>query len=117
MCGCNKGAAGGGTMWSSNRTRWRVTTPSGAQVTYGNREDAVRHASLHNGTVTEVRPGTKPNARLVPFVFLMSCIPISVVMSVLSSVWGVGDQTLSVTAGARAGNDSDAPTPQPEIPT
>jgi len=36
-----------------------VTTPSGAQVTYGNREDAVRHASLHKGTVTEVRPGAK----------------------------------------------------------
>lgn len=63
MCGCNKGAAGGGTMWGSNRTRWQVTTPSGAQVTYGNRADAVRHASMHKGTLTEIPPGARPKAK------------------------------------------------------
>lgn len=60
MCGCNKGAGGGGTVWTSNRTRWQVTTASGARVTYGKREDAVRHAQLHNGTVVEIGPGMKP---------------------------------------------------------
>lgn len=57
MCGCAKNAAGGGTAWASNRTRWQVLTPSGARVTYGRREDAVRHAQIHNGTVEEIRPG------------------------------------------------------------
>lgn len=59
MCGCNKEAAGGGTVWGSARTRWQVTLASGARVTYGKKEDAVRHASLHNATVTEIRPGMK----------------------------------------------------------
>jgi len=60
MCGCNSGAAGGGgTAFASNRTRWQVIVPSGAKVTYGRREDAVRHASLHNGTIKEIRPGMK----------------------------------------------------------
>jgi hypothetical protein len=53
-CGCEKNAAGG---FTSSRTRWQVVTPSGARVTYGRREDAVRHAEIHNGTVEEIRPG------------------------------------------------------------
>jgi hypothetical protein len=57
-CGCQAGG-GGGSMWTSSRTRWQVVTPSGARVTYGKREDAVRHASIHNGTVEEIRPGQK----------------------------------------------------------
>lgn len=59
MCGCSRGGGGGGGAFSSNRTRWQVITASGAKVTYGNREDAVRHASLHNGTIKEIRPGMK----------------------------------------------------------
>lgn len=58
-CGCSAGGGGGGSMWTSSRTRYQVVTPSGARVTYGNREDAVRHAAIHNGTVTEIKPGQK----------------------------------------------------------
>lgn len=59
MCGCNSGAAGGGSVWTSSRTRWQVRMPSGARVTYGKQEDAVRHASVHGGTVEEIRPGMR----------------------------------------------------------
>lgn len=59
-CGCANKGAGGGTAWTSNRTRWMVTMPSGARVTYGNQSDAARHASIHGGTVEEIRPGMKP---------------------------------------------------------
>lgn len=58
MCGCNANAAGGGGVWASSRTRWRVVLPSGASITFGTREDAVRHAELQNGTLEEIRPGT-----------------------------------------------------------
>lgn len=62
MCGCNSGGGGGGA-WSSGQTRWQVVTPSGARVTYGKREDAVRHAAIHSGTVEEIRPGMKVKNR------------------------------------------------------
>lgn len=57
MCGCAKNAAGGGGNWASSRTRWQVVLPSGARITFGKKEDAERHASLHNGTIEEIRPG------------------------------------------------------------
>jgi hypothetical protein len=60
MCGCAKNAAGGGSAWTSTRTRWQVVLPSGAQVTYGKKEDAVRHVAAHGGTIQEISPGTKP---------------------------------------------------------
>lgn len=46
-------------MWTSSRTRYKVVTPSGGSVTYSRREDAVRHAAIHNGTVTEIKPGQR----------------------------------------------------------
>lgn len=60
MCGCAKNAAGGGSVWTSNRTRWLVTMASGATVTYGKQADAVRHVQYHGGTIEEIRPGMKP---------------------------------------------------------
>lgn len=58
MCGCAKNAAGGGGQWSSSRTRWQVVLSSGASITFGNKADADRHASLHKGsTIQEIRPG------------------------------------------------------------
>ena len=62
-CGCANKGGGGGTAWTSNRTRWMVTMPSGATVTYGRQADAVRHASSHSGTVEEIRPGMKAKKR------------------------------------------------------
>lgn len=60
-CGCANKGGGGGTAWTSSRTRWMVTMPSGAKVTYGSQSDAVRHAQFHGGTVEEIRPGMKPS--------------------------------------------------------
>lgn len=58
-CGCANKGGGGGSVWASNRTRWQVTMPSGAKVTYGSQSDAIRHAQSHGGTVEEIRPGMK----------------------------------------------------------
>lgn len=47
----------------------------------------------------------------------MVSLAFSVVMSVLSSTWGVGDQELNVTAGVRAGDATGRAHTTPEIPT
>lgn len=43
MCACGGKGASGSSMLSSGGPRFVVTTRTGAQITYGNEQDALRH--------------------------------------------------------------------------